>query len=393
MFKRFETKGFTLIELLVVIVIIGILAAIALPNYIKVKDKAKEAEVKANLHNIQLSVERFAVDTEGVYPSYLIGGEPKFATNVNPAASANAFTNIVECDPIEGVSDPLLRRGYIDAYPRNPFTRNGIAIHQVQEQGPSPSSPDDPMRNIGQAGPGDNQTGGGDVYQLGTRFGPYCTTMGSVLADLRFETWVFVNVDTGGYQDRPTNATIVYEFWDMWEGNRPLPYLPGQFFYKGCGPIIAIGTENTDAFDEDGIPMPTEIDQYMLGGYGSIRTKGKDMIGDERQITYTRRADAGNNWLANATEVTSVSGPVPTQGGPGGGPGGPPGTGARTQEIWPWTRSSGRESPETGEPWGSPYQPANPGESNDQLAYGNPNGVRDGIILVLTAGEDYIGDR
>ena len=72
--NRNSSKGFTLIELLVVITIIGILAAIALPNYIKAKNKAKEAEVKANLHTIQIALERYCTDNSE-YPDFLIGGD------------------------------------------------------------------------------------------------------------------------------------------------------------------------------------------------------------------------------------------------------------------------------------------------------------------------------
>ena len=55
-------KGFTLIELLIVVVIIGILAAIAIPKFAATKDKAKLASIKSDLRNLMTAQEAYFSD-------------------------------------------------------------------------------------------------------------------------------------------------------------------------------------------------------------------------------------------------------------------------------------------------------------------------------------------
>lgn len=151
--------GFTLVELLVVVTIIGILIAIAVPNYSKIKNKARDTQVRAGISVIVNALENYQMNHDGLYPGVALpiadidnstsyfhhfdgvnSGEEYFGMRgligggiVKPNDPSLRFLDAFYFQPNSNeptnyppaqLPDRLIADGSLDAYPTNPFRQN-----------------------------------------------------------------------------------------------------------------------------------------------------------------------------------------------------------------------------------------------------------------------------
>jgi hypothetical protein len=318
---------------------------------------------------VQQAIERYKTD-HGEYPPYLLGGD------IDGWQTWHARRDGVNDIDMGGgrvasnakVVDPLIEDGYLLSYPPNAYVGDGqIIIRMTNAEGK-------------------DQQGDGDP-----RFGYKGNCMAMVLDDPNFFNgsmrpgpykWSQIEtrrtLDHGDWMNVPSafknSGTNMYYLGGGFRSQGTSPdvdvtsiYRPGNFFYRAVPEVVT---------SQQGFTLPPPntnpggaYTHYILGGYGAMNgLSGIDVIRLEQ-------TDPDGNALAWRLPATYTSGPLYCGYGhfdnQGGNSGGLPevfgGGDATTGPAWPYYRE---------------------GASGPDLIYGAPDGVPDGVIIVLRDGSE-----
>jgi len=127
-------KGFTLIELLIVVVIIGILAAIAIPKFANTKQKAVKASMISDLRNLATAQEAFYADSSKYATTYgttIATGQVNFSVSQNNALVINSASNASGWAAT--ISNPGYSPGSCGVFVGSTFSGSGTPAAATQE--------------------------------------------------------------------------------------------------------------------------------------------------------------------------------------------------------------------------------------------------------------------